>query len=121
MKKHITVEQFDELGNKQRQLLRDWWRPQPGDHAYFEGMYKVMIEADSPFVGTSGVKYYPILSIGQMIEFLMETNSYIQDSYIDDSYKNTIAGSDYGVLGIGWDGELCDALWKAVKEELEKE
>ena len=43
-------------------LLREWWRPRTGDHAYFEGRYKVMIEADSPFVGTSGVKYYPLLS-----------------------------------------------------------
>jgi len=120
MKQTITVEQFDELGNKQKQALRDWWKPRPGDHAYFDGRYKVMIEADSPFVGTFDVNYYPILSIGQMIEFLMETNNYIQDSYIDDSYKNKIQVGDYGVLGIGWDGEICDTLWKTVKEVLEE-
>ena len=108
MKQHITVEQFDELGNKQRQFLRDWWRPQPGDHAYFEGRYKLMIEADSPFVGTSDVKYYPILSIGQMIEFLEDSGHWTHNKSMvslnlrEDSITN-----------------ICDTLWEAVKEVLE--
>jgi len=136
MKQTITVEQFNELGNKQRQLLRDWWRPRAGDHAYFEGMYKVLIEADSPFVGTSGVKYYPILSIGQMIEFLDESGEYSLlkvHSEVLGLPHNWGVGiiKDYN-LGEGWveneyiikyqeNVELCDALWEAVKEELEKE
>jgi len=109
MKQHITVEQFDELGNKQRQLLRDWWRLRPGDHAYFEGRYKVMIEADTPFVGTSGVKYYPLLSIGQMIEFLEDSGHWLHNKSMvslnlrEDSVVN-----------------ICDTLWDAVKKELEK-
>ena len=121
MKQHITVEQFDELGNKQRQLLRDWWRPRPGDHAYFEGRYKVMIEADTPFVGTSGVKYYPILSIGQMIEFLSDKGNNFWISYNRNpmlwSYTKgkTPHPEDQNTVP-----EICDALWEAVKEELEK-
>ena len=65
----------------------------------------------------------PILSIGQMIDFLKE-NSYSLDIYYSTTqliiyvwekkekviYQKTFKGK-----------ELCDLLWEAVKEVLEKE
>jgi len=113
MKQHITPEQLDELSLDQKSKLNSWMQ----EHNY--SSYSVVTLMLTIKTNTIGYVITP-LSIGQMIEFLMETNIYIQDSYIDDSYKNTVSQSDYGVLGIGWDGELCDTLWETVKEALDK-
>lgn len=95
MKQHITKEQLDELKDKTaiyRAFVKD------KEHGY-------------------------LLSIGQMIEFL-------------DEHEN-IKGMYFGSGSIGWEweneesnldmfrtnkfpNELCDALWEAVKEVLEK-
>lgn len=127
MKQHITSEQLNELSSEQKEKLTKWWKPEYGDwikhieegccdeeHLYHEdndegggvgNNYNHRI--DDP-----KLEYLPLLSIGQMIEFL------------DDQYKN---GNKFS-LSIersvnGWflyeSGddclELCDALWSACK------
>ena len=84
MKQHITIEQLNELNDKQKKELEDWT---------FEHI--IMTQK----------KFIPLLSIGQMIEFLG----------ID--YYHAIA--EYG--GIDWvePDKMCDELWEAVKEVLD--
>lgn len=104
MKQYITVEQRNELSNKAWEKLQ---------------LY------------ASDLDISPLLSIGQMIEFLDE-KSKDQGITIDQDKKT-------GIWGFAWYGkhkssytcfikhdfqqnnELCDALFSAVKEVLENE
>ena len=58
---------------------------------------------------------YPLLSIGQMIEFLDETKPPTEPMKLE-------IVNDKVLKAIEWpfEKELCDALWRAVKEVLEK-
>jgi len=111
MKQHITETQLTELSASQFEKFTKYVT-EKNLLPHFTGL-QPMLHPASKYLAEC-------MNIGQMIEFLMETNNYIQDSYIDDSYKNKIQVGDYGVLGIGWDGEICDTLWKTVKEVLEE-
>lgn len=97
MKQHITVEQLKELPLKSKQKLQTWW-----DINYKEETI-ILYEMQDGFD--------PILSIGQMIEFLDEHNEY------EDWWEDLFYPSGKDVLP-KYDGELCDALWEAVKEVL---
>ena len=97
MKQHITVEQLEELSKKGKDKLWRWWETHWSE------------ELD---VSDDGC---PLLSIGQMIEFLLEKNPHRNYWFqcqgevccwfhpIESKHK-----------------ELVDALWEAVKEVLEK-
>ena len=50
-------------------------------------------------------------SIGQMIEYLSE---------VDNEWFTHISQYNGNNEELSYDGELCDALWDAVKEKLEK-
>jgi len=101
MKQYITTKQLKELTNKARQDLRDWWKPKEGDYGWFDGETKLLQANDTPFVLDTGVKYYPLLSIGQMIEILdIKPGDMIPVNSVKDS------------------NEPCDALWEAVKKTL---
>jgi hypothetical protein len=129
MKQNITTDQLAQLSDKQRYNLVSWCFkndyftriPVPGEAARFTDLKK----------GISLVIDEPLLSIGQMIEFLEERGS---DTLIDDMLINDRVGGgctievtdpqgnkewDSGFV-IDWDRrvELCDALWEAVKEAL---
>lgn len=104
MKQYITIDQLNELSQPARQklreyMLKDWAQPMK-DHL---GNW---VHASIP---TDDYQ----LSIGQMIEFLYDKSG-------DRRYKSmSIPGS------IPYEGEikpekLCDDLWEAVKEVLEK-
>lgn len=92
MKQHITVEQLDELTAEQTVTLFNW------------GMTKGYLNKDEVFLP----------SIGQMIEFLGNdwATTFIVPitKYWDDGAKFDITNDN-----------LCDVLWQAVKEVLEKE
>ena len=64
----------------------------------------------------------PLLSIGQMIEFLDEHKAWA--SSVEDCPGSPYVGgvTEWGVSLNYWSptNELCDALWEAVKEVLEK-
>ena len=111
MQQHITEKQFNELSKKQKKNLNKWWIPKEGD--IYLGVYmaetiktdlrqnSVVCEACEEEYGIPDSDYInPLLSIGQMIEFLNEHDRW-----------------DYGTAQVTADG-LCDSLWEACKEIL---
>lgn len=103
MKQHISISQLNELSEEGRQRLDIWYHDEC-DHVCEE------IETDIPRHNL------PLLSIGQMIEFLDE---YGPETIVVNTEERNIIGND-NVL-IAWsDRELADALWEAVKEVLTK-
>lgn len=128
MKQHITIEQLNELSDSAKSALRDWCKDDQGSMwAFYEKAvnkwYDYSISGDDSSAGKvirypSGKegKAYPLLSIGQMIEFLKnETNFNIDYSGLDDTWGVRLEEKEFG------NKELCDALWSAVKTVLEKE
>jgi len=91
MKQHITIEQLNELTLEQRMKLGRWLFPHPQ-------------------VFTHEI---PLLSIGQIIEFL-------QDHEYFEENCDLIGEPLHTVCNLNWEfnEELCDALWSAVKETL---
>lgn len=142
MKQHITPEQLNELSEKGRERLRAWWQPVEGDlicvlksnSAYEEkGEYFLFEDKDTNcglfinytnetfYPGATSIKelvsHLPLLSIGQMIEFLAD----------HELPKFSFDGGN-AVMWTGMDRRrkerfesaytLCDLLWSAVKELL---
>ena len=107
MKQRITIEQISELSEKGREKLNGW--SSLNGHFY------------KPF------EYPPLLSIGEMIEFLCEDLSKRKISLnisFDSRYgSGQFISFDDGTTTL-WEydfenKELCNALWEAVKEVLE--
>lgn len=98
MKQEITREQYHELSDAAKLKLRKWF--------------------NNPIVDKWKLSTALALSIGQMIELLNEHQEYqfhIFRRTLD--WKVIVGDFQYGkVLG----EELCDSLWEAVKEVLEK-
>jgi len=99
MKQHITEKQWNSITPKQQLIFAK---------KFDNGIEKPEFFVDNPNV------YIP-LSIGQMIEFLG-----------DDWYQMIIESGDCNVGSCNtvyksYEGELCDALFEAVKESLHKE
>lgn len=100
MKQHITVEQLNELSGKTQ---KTWWGFIIGDQNYHNGSEMTIAKKST---------------IGMMIEFLEERGYGIM---IDKMRKNKkwIVDIDKPMKYIEGK-ELCDALWEAIKEVLEK-
>ena len=133
MKQHITIDDLSQLNEIGKNRLRDWWNPEYGDWFAFRpyGCRKVRERIYMDQMGydivdevlgatTIDANALPLLSIGQMIEFLDEhikgwsiikPYSQEKDQRICLGYLNHLHKND----------ELCDALWSAVKDILEKE
>ena len=96
MKQHITKEQFDELTNKQKNVLY-----------LFVGERSLRVKKGeaSPYLGMP--------NIGTMIEFLGE-----QCWSILRLKTELWSIHDNGGLKYFREKELCDALWEAVKNKL---
>lgn len=120
MKQHITWHQLEELSNKGKKRLLKWWEDYYAGEV-IEGAKDVFCEEEYCEGHPAQYDHYSsLLDIGQMIEFL------------EDSLKGwDLHQYDNGGWAIGmWDdgdfveknmmGELCDTLWQAVKEVLEK-
>jgi hypothetical protein len=120
MKQHITIEQFNELSDKGKQSLRKY---------VLKELAEPIKDARTtgPFAGAIYHLEVPaedyILSIGQMIEFLNTTHT-VQIQQWMDEFKDWRVGLDWSSAEhfyyIVEKPELCDALWEAVKEILEK-
>jgi len=148
MKQHITREQFNELSDKGKDRLREWWEPNYGDRYTMielkvngkprknQKLYEFTVYEDDEYGWKDPKEYceywitYPLLSIGQMIEFLDEEQekgsevvtwimlSKGSHSWSVGTFGNTFMGNN----GINTEcPELCDALWDCVKEVLEME
>src|SRR5438045_465365 len=97
MKQHITIAQYNALSSEAKKILIAWYKNNLNKHygGYEEEETKQMI-----------IYNYPLLSVGQMIEFLMDHTP----------------PRKLGVRELSWldDTELCDGLWEQVKEVLER-
>lgn len=114
MKQHITPQQQEELSKKGMKHYDVWYREHYAPYAEDD----VYVYEDD-----KGITQYqfPPLSIGQMIEFLDEHASQFVLDY---------GTSEFGEGQKHWRlifdenqyecDELCDALWEACKEVLEK-
>jgi len=136
MKQHITIDQLNELSDKGKEKLRKWWKPDIRDWRmvtcigtkHFEFKYENFMkpedEANKDYIKWIKNNGLPLLSIGQMIEYLKkECIKYPDKFYKMDNqvYSLMLAMSDIRKINvIDWQGELCDSLWEAVKENLEK-
>lgn len=134
MKQHISTEQLNDLSEESKLKLRDWWTPQDGDWYAWRNTRRqkistfALVAFDSEY-GWGDVEpnkkvkgkcplTLPLLSIGQMIEFLDENNkNYLMEII---SFPK---GSDFCLVEMvaPTAKELCDALWEAVKEVLKGE
>jgi len=127
MKQHVTVKQLNELSEKGKKKLRKWWKPKRGDKfsnlswsdEVFYGELSSSTEAESYepdkvyFKGSEGEgkeQDLPLLSIGQMIEFLEENKEDWINHIVISWEKRVRLGKNY----------ICSALWQATKEILEK-
>ncbi len=133
MKQNVTKEQLEGLTAKGKKSLREWWNPKEGDkfldydgevfYGQSNGFEDETYLPDKVyFKGTAGEGKetdLPLLSIGQMIEFLDERGSskfdlgYAMASGISESYGSLT----YDEIDVS---ELCDDLWEAVRKVLEK-
>jgi len=98
MKQHITKTQWEELSEKQKDIIYTW-----------KGYLVMTVPKDQEDA------YGRMLSIGEMIEFLGES--------LEDI--NRVLGPDGRLWSVDVKGfpyfadyELCDALWEAVKFKL---
>ena len=122
MKQYISVEQVLELPEEKRQRLREWWKPQVGDWFYgshhtvndnMAGLKEVhLLTNNVTDCGWYGASLYdaepapdslPLLSVGQMMEFL-DSKEELVDVLPPDAF---------------FDAEnICNRLWAAVKAVL---
>ena len=95
MKQHITTGQLDELSENSWRKLVDW-------------------SAEKELQPTTelGKRIEPLLSIGQMIEFLVEHINKLEDDNFQTGHSLI---RNYDWFSADKPRELCDALWLAVK------
>jgi hypothetical protein len=130
MKQHITTKDIGELSAFGREKLRKWCAFSENKHLQVQcinpesamflsnnGYLFKGEEREMPFLDF--VKALPLLSIGQMIEFLNEKT---RENW-SIKFHNNLVDLDYPIYKFGpddyEDSSLCDALWEAVKEVLE--
>ena len=108
MKRRITTEQLQELTQGQKAMLHEWWKPKTGDcyatnnHEFVYSEYR-----DNEFEMGHMLERnaLPLLSIGQMVEFL-------EDELEDNNHYCEIRWCKHE--------ELCDVLWQMTKESLSR-
>ena len=121
MKQHISEQQFNKLSSKIQKKLKQWTINKgyaidslPGEMGYG---YQFEPEDDGK-IWTS----YPSLSIGQLIEFLVDRKKDIHIERFNGGKKSShwsISTCFDEKWKVGKEHkELCDSLWEAVKEEL---
>jgi len=118
MKQHITIDQLNELSFETRKKLEKF----ATEHGYTNREEVLHDDGDDVLDYIS----LPLLSIGQMIEYLEENTEKIL--YIDSYFPHQMGYShNYGTIykdmpgpayAIAWTNNLCDDLWEACKEAL---
>lgn len=116
VKRRITVEQLNELTDKQRERLRNWWKQEAYDLYASETAtgelkhYGVYHWTENSEIQAKD-KRLPLLDIVQMIELLEEKHG---ECWINKIYS---VDYDHNIYPL-YEGELCDALWEEVKAVL---
>ena len=147
MKQNISVEDLNELSEEQKEKLRKMWEPKQYDVVYVHwmevqqfatgiilnvnilenGYWDLQVYSNETLRGFRPKQYLlPILSIGQMIEILINNNEFFNISNVYVKHPTTSDRSINNGYGI-WlhklskeyrADELCNALWLAVKNIL---
>lgn len=133
MKQRITIEQIQELNGAQTQQLLKLWKPELGDWVYYtdENEFGVVcgLEETTPEVlhitwymgGDSEFqlsdKTLPLLTIGDMMNFLYNFHNCLTVEVGTQAFISTIKAKA-GVRNKQTEKELCDALWKGIKQML---
>jgi hypothetical protein len=134
MQQHISPEWLDELTAEEQDILREMWEPNVGDrfaHYWTNGNDEVVLAESLVLAYAEGDIYdgggiiwrkdasLPLLSIGEMIELLIEHGNLRED----EAYPCLVNGKVLvePKIGIYWEcrregKELARALWEAVKE-----
>lgn len=133
MKQSITQEQLEELTAEARQRLDNWW-----DTNYNDKEIPGSVDRE---LWAPGYYYDPLLTIGQMIEFIKEKklvdmhdhlkfNIFYKSAYVWYNEYQQIPGTNSHEATFNQrivasfkskdEENLCDALWDAVKDILEK-
>lgn len=122
MKQHITPKQLNELSEKGKERLRKWWKPKRGDWFYTHNAGKValitkgMKTKSNRFFLNRKDRLSPLLSIGQMIEFLDDRDEWSMEKIFTWSID---LDRDDGIKDVYDLVELVDSLWEACKKVLE--
>lgn len=117
MKQYISKQQFNTLPTKAQKGLKQWTLDK--DYAIESAFYGYQFEPeDDGKIWTP----YPSLSIGQLIEFLVDRKKDIHIERYDGGKKYShwsisTCFDDRWKFGKEYK-ELCDSLWEAVKKEL---
>ncbi|GCL73273.1 MULTISPECIES: hypothetical protein [Paenibacillus] len=105
MIQRITAAHLQQLSKEQQEKLREQWHPEEGEYIFYSGQEEMIYYMG----GFHKEKALPLLTIGQMLAYLHQYDSYIR---IDKIYEEwLIKTSSLEVKG----RELCDALWNAMK------
>jgi len=134
MKQRITNGQLRELSEEQKQLLREWWKPQQGDAYCYQELLGVYYAIDaygayvthySPGDGYTiepfrnkhhKLRCLPLLTIGQMIELLKSNGYGVYMNTYEEEWE-VVARKD-GKSRVALAQDLCDVYWKIVKQIL---
>ncbi len=122
MKQHISEQQFNKLPPKAREILKQWTIEKGYAVTSLTGEMGYGYQFEPEDDGKIWIPY-PSLSIGQLIEFLVDKKKDIHIERFD-------GGKKYSHWSIStcfdekWKfgkehKELCDSLWEAVKKELD--
>ena len=120
MKQQITVKQLAELSSEARAKLKNAYYPPEYMMATLnrgalleEKNKKIQItnEHGTYVYFTSTAEFYPLLNIGQMIEYLIDCE--IMKTGTATHLLEGFSGNEDSL-------DLCDELWEEVKEILEK-
>ncbi len=130
MKQHITVGHLNELSEKGKEKLKEWWWSKLDETDQW-------VEKDAHrIIGSAMFPTKEWMTIGRMIEFLDEHWTFEKYQSFCILKERGWGVGDYnepsGIESINYFAsrvftkndhfpELCDALWAAVKEVLEKE
>lgn len=130
MKQRITLEQLLKLSPKGKKNLYKWWKLHWSDVIYDmhnpkHGIWQYISNYTTEDDRAKRDGLLPVLSIGQMMEFLDE-NYPLVNSEDDVLMKPYYFKGGLGCVAIKyWDDmkktNLCDCLWQVVKEVLERE
>ena len=111
MKQTITRKQIEELNDEGRKKLIEWWKKSDLDY-----MSNYVVVLDSG-------EFILLLSIGQMMQFLREKNN---NGFYRIHFSSQMLRAEVLFHHYEFDEfdkkyeseELCDSLWKPVKEDL---
>ena len=124
MKQRISPKQLQELTEEQGERLKGWWTPKWGDVILdCRGNIGLIRDLDIAMTGPEADARraiqkeiaLPLLSIGQMIEFIMDKQKYFGVHW---PKNDTRVVSRNGPPLVPEGRELADALWQLVQEVL---